>query len=126
MRAADTNILIRLIARDDASQALAAENFVEAGAWVSVLALAEAVWVLRTVYDLDANGLAETIDMLLSHKSFVLQEREAVVGALQQFRERPSLRFSDCLMLELARSAGHTPLGTFDKNLARLDGTQKL
>ena len=105
---------------------LAAENFVKEGAWVSVLALAEAVWVLRTLYDLDANLLAETIHMLLSHKSLILQDRETVARALQQFRERPSLRFSDCLMLELARSAGHTPLGTFDKNLARLDGTQKL
>jgi hypothetical protein len=29
-------------------------------------------------------------------------------------------------MLELARKAGHLPLGTFDRSLARLPGTQKL
>jgi predicted nucleic-acid-binding protein len=35
MRAVDTNLLVRLIARDDAKQVLAAEAFVAAGAWVS-------------------------------------------------------------------------------------------
>jgi hypothetical protein len=29
-------------------------------------------------------------------------------------------------MLEIARKAGHLPLGTFDRSLARADGTQKL
>jgi len=28
--------------------------------------------------------------------------------------------------LEIARKAGHLPLGTFDRNLARLDGTRRL
>ena len=46
MRAVDTNVLVRLIARDDAKQAAAADKFVEKGAWVSILALAETLWVL--------------------------------------------------------------------------------
>jgi predicted nucleic-acid-binding protein len=54
MRAVDTNILVRLIARDDPRQTAAAEAFIVNGAWVSLLALAEAVWVLGTVYDLNA------------------------------------------------------------------------
>jgi hypothetical protein len=29
-------------------------------------------------------------------------------------------------MLQLARKAGHLPLGTFDRNLAKVDGAQKL
>jgi predicted nucleic acid-binding protein len=36
------------------------------------------------------------------------------------------LGFSDCLVLEIARKAGHLPLGTFDRNLSKLDGAQKL
>ena len=50
MRAVDTNVLVRLITRDDSRQAASAESFVEKGAWVSVLALTEAAWVLSTVY----------------------------------------------------------------------------
>src|SRR5271156_6676454 len=35
-----------------------------------------------------------------------------VSAATENFRERPDLGFSDCLMLEIARKAGHLPLGT--------------
>jgi predicted nucleic acid-binding protein len=47
-----------------------------------------------------------------------------VTAALEQFRKRPALGFSDCLVLEISRKAGHLPLGTFDRNLAKLDGAQ--
>ena len=49
MRAIDTNVLVRLITRDDARQAASADIFVKKGGWVSVLALAEATWVLAAV-----------------------------------------------------------------------------
>jgi predicted nucleic-acid-binding protein len=46
MRAIDTNVLVRLIARDDSHQVASAEGFVAGGAWVSALALADATWVV--------------------------------------------------------------------------------
>jgi predicted nucleic-acid-binding protein len=126
MRAVDTNVLVRLIARDDPRQVRSAESFLESGAWVSTLALTEATWVLGSVYQLSSEQLAISVEMLLNHGSLVLQDRDAVEAALNQFRGRPALGFSDCLMLELARKAGHLPLGTFDRNLGKLDGTRKL
>lgn len=126
MRAIDTNVLVRLITRDDSRQVASAERFVENGAWVSVLALAEATWVLATVYELSSKDLAGAIEMLLDHRNLVLEDPEAVAAALELFRARPVLGFSDCLMLELARNAGHLPLGTFDRTLARVEDTQKL
>src|ERR1035438_3340949 len=68
MRAIDTNVLVRLITRDDARQAAAAESFVEHGAWVSVVVLVEASWVLSTVYELSARDLSRAIEMLLHHR----------------------------------------------------------
>src|SRR5262249_23917630 len=50
VRAVDTNVLVRLIALDDAKQLAAAERFVEAGAWVSHLVLIETTWVLDSVF----------------------------------------------------------------------------
>ena len=126
MRAVDTNVLVRLITRDDSRQVVSAESFIATGAWVSVLALAEAAWVLATVYELSAKDLAKAIEMLLNHRSLVLQDPETVAAALEAFRSKPTLGFSDCLMLQLARKAGHLPLGTFDRNLGKVDGTQKL
>ena len=126
MRAVDTNVLVRLLTRDDARQAAAADEFVKKGAWVSVLALAEATWVLTAVYERSATDLAATVDMLLNHKDLTLQDADAVLEALKIFRGRPALGFSDCLLLELARKAGHLPLGTFDRNLGKLDGAERL
>ncbi|MBI3376339.1 MAG: PIN domain-containing protein [Betaproteobacteria bacterium] len=126
MRAVDTNVLVRLVTRDEPRQAAAAEAFVANGAWVPQLALAEATWVLTAVYGLDASAIATAVDMLLNHKDLTLQESEVVANALARFRKRPTLGFSDCLMLEIARKAGHLPLGTFDRNLARLEGAERL
>jgi predicted nucleic-acid-binding protein len=126
MRAVDTNVLVRLITRDDASQATSADNFVEKGAWVSVLALAEATWVLAAVYGLSAGELVIAVEMLLNHKDLTLQDADVVAAALDLFRSRPVLGFSDCLMLQLARKAGHLPLGTFDRALGKIEGAQKL
>jgi predicted nucleic-acid-binding protein len=126
MRAVDTNVLARLITRDDARQSAAAEAFVEKGAWVSILALAEATSVLATVYQRNAAELATAVDMLLNHHDLTLQDADVVVAALDLFRSRTALGFSDCLMLQLARKAGHLPLGTFDRRLAKVEGTQKV
>jgi predicted nucleic-acid-binding protein len=126
MRAVDTNVLVRLIARDNSRQVASAETFVRGGAWVSTLALAEAVWVLGTVYELNAQDQAKAIEMLLNHRDLVVQDAEAVTVALELFRAKPTLGFSDCLMLQLARKAGHLPLGTFDRNLSKIEGSRKL
>jgi predicted nucleic-acid-binding protein len=97
------------------------------GAWVPSLVLAEAVWVLTTVYALDGVQAAKAIGMLLEHDKLVLEHADAVTAALAHFRQkRAALSFSDCLVLELARKAGHLPLGTFDRELGKLDGAEKL
>ena len=126
MRAVDTNVLVRLITRDDPKQVAAAEAFVANGAWLSHLALAEATWVLAAVYDLGAPEIGKAVEMLLNHKNLTLQESEVVSAALEHFRKKPALGFSDCLLLEVARKAGHLPLGTFDRDLGRLHGAEKL
>jgi predicted nucleic-acid-binding protein len=126
MRAVDTNVLVRLVTRDDEAQVASAESFVEKGAWVSHLVLAETIWVLGAAYDLDHRSLATAIDMLLNHKTLSIQDPDVVAAALARYRRKPTLGFSDCLVLEVARKAGHLPLGTFDRNLSKLDGAERL
>jgi predicted nucleic-acid-binding protein len=126
MRAVDTNVLVRLITRDDARQAASADRWVQNGAWVSVLALAEATWVLSAVYERGPSEIASAVEMLLNHRELTLQDPDVVAAALKRFRERPALGFSDCLLLQMARKAGHLPLGTFDRELSKLEGAEKL
>ena len=126
MRAVDTNVLVRLIARDDSRQAAAAEAFVGRGAWVSHIVLVEAVWVLDSVYGLDRSARAKAVGMLLNHRDITVQDADVVATALDRFVARASVSFSDCLGLEVARKAGHVPLGTFDRELAKQDGAERL
>jgi len=126
MHAVDTNVLVRLIAHDDPKQLAAAEAFVSKGAWVSHLVLAETTWVLGGAFDLGHTQIATAIEMLLEHEHLTLQDADVVISALEQYRTEPRLGFSDCLILEIARKAGHVPLGTFDKALSRADGAQRL
>ena len=126
MRAIDTNVVVRLVTRDEPAQVQAAEAFASSGAWISNVVLAETGWVLDSVYGRTAEQIAAAIDTLLNHKNVTMQDTDVVVSALEQFRKRPPLGFADCLVLEIARKAGYLPLGTFDRDLARLDGTQRL
>jgi predicted nucleic-acid-binding protein len=124
MLAVDTNVLVRLLSPAADDQTELAEAFIERGAWVSHLVLAETIWVLDSVYELKADRLAEGIEMLLNHRDLTVQDADVVAEALELFRTRPVLGFSDCLVLEIARKAGHLPLGTFDRELSKLDGAE--
>jgi predicted nucleic-acid-binding protein len=126
MRAVDTNLLVRLVVRDDVKQARRADAFVAPGAWVAQLVLAETVWVLDSVYGLGRSDQALAVDMLLSHDRLTIQDAEGVEAALELFRSGKGVGFSDCLVLASAQRAGHLPLGTFDRRLSRLPGTEQL
>lgn len=126
MLAIDTNVLVRLFVLDDAKQVKAAEQFIAKGAWISHVVLVEALWVLESVYERSAEQLMAALALLLAHESLVLQDADTVSAALVHFKNKPKLGFSDCLVLEIARKAGHVPLGTFDKALAKLPHAQKL
>src|SRR5690349_13417329 len=118
MRSIDTNVLVRLVVRDDATQVKKAEDFIAKGAWVSHLVLVETVWVLDAVYDRSAEQIAAAVAMLLEHNELTLQDGDVVAAALEHYRKRPVVGFSDCMVLAISCKAGHAPLGTFDRNLA--------
>ena len=126
MRAVDTNVLVRLATRDDAKQVASAEAFVAPGAWVSHLVLVEMVWVLTSVYRLKPHDVVAAVGILLAHKNLSLQDADVVGAALQQYQRKPAISFSDCLVLEVARKAGHLPRGTCDRELGKLPGAERL
>ncbi|HJW95396.1 MAG TPA: type II toxin-antitoxin system VapC family toxin [Thermoanaerobaculia bacterium] len=126
MRAVDTNVLVRILVRDEEKQVASADAFVAKGVWVSPVVLAETAWVLNDWYDLSHDIVAAAIEMLLNHETISVHDAEVVAAALGHYRRRPALGFSDCLILEVARKAGHLPLGTFDQSLSKLEGTERL
>ena len=79
MRAVDTNVLVRLLTRDNPKQVATAETFVAGGAWVSHVVLAETTWVLSTVFSRSAQQIAEAIAKLATCH---LERSTAISGGL--------------------------------------------
>ena len=123
-RAADTNVIVRLIVRDDPKQLARAMAYASGGLWVSQVVLVEVAWVLASVYELDAKQLATAIDLLLQHSDVTIEAPDVVSAALASFRKHKGLDFADCLIVEIARKAGRAPVVTFDRALAKLDGAE--
>ncbi len=127
MAAADTNIVLRLLLEDDDAQTRAARAFLRAKGplFVSHVVLAEVMWVLSSVHGFGRPDLSDFVEMLLATDGFDLQDPIAVKDALDTHRSSKA-GFSDCLVLAVARRAGALPLGTFDRNLGRVDGAQRV
>ena len=126
MRAIDTNVLVRLLVRDDPEQVARAEAFVAHGAWVSLPVLVETVWVMQSVYGLNRRRIGTVVGMLVEHEYLTLQDEDVVRRAHATFSGTRSTGFSDCLVVEIARKAGHVPVGTFDTKMSRVDGAHRL
>ena len=98
--------------------------------WERVLGCRIWRWLRRrgcsAVYDCKTTEIATAVELLLGHRDLTLQDPDVVAAALAAFKAHPTVRFSDCLMPEIARKAGHLPLGTFGRHLAKLDGAQRL
>ena len=121
MRAADTNVLVRLLAVDDLAQTSRAEAFLAAGRclWISGIVLVETVWVLSSVYGWKKPQILAMLETITASRDFAFQSIEAVRAAVGLYRTSKA-DVSDCVALELARAEGHLPFATFDKATSRL------
>ena len=126
MRAVDANVLVGLIVRDDPEQVARAEAFGEHGAWISLPVLPETVWDLKSVYGLNRQRMGTVVSMLVEHDRLALQDEDVVRRAHATFARARSVKFSDCLGVEIARRAGHVSVGMFDRKMSRVDGAHGL
>lgn len=120
MRALDTNVLARFFVDDaDDGQAVkqrsAAVAALSERAFVSVTVLLELEWVMRGFYALPTKDIAGVLRALASIEHITLEDRDAVLGALDAFEK--GLGFADAL--HLARSSRAAGFATFDRRLAR-------
>jgi len=114
MTAVDTNIIIRLLARDDEAQYQAARRLFDTyEVFVPVTVVLEAVWVLETVYSQDRPAVASALDGLLGFPNVNVRDERALKSACEWYRE--GLDFADGLHLALSQRASH--FATFDKAL---------
>lgn len=117
MKAIDTNVIVRLIARDDAEQAAAADGVVAGGDLLILpTVLIEAEWVLRSRYKLPRADIAARLDLLCGQPNATVLSADAVAAALVRYAEAGD--FADHLHFALAAEAGATAFVTFDRDLS--------
>jgi len=122
LRGIDTNVLVRLVTRDDAEQFRQVREFLEARfaeadpVLVSVIVLCETVWVLRSSYGIPRREIAAALDQLLGVAGLVIEDREQVAAAVDAYRRGPG-DFSDYLLGERNRAAGCASTATLDRRL---------
>lgn len=127
----DTNVLVRLLTRDDETQAekaraLLDEHADEDGAlFVSDVVLAELVWTLDRAYGFGRQDIATAVMALANNATLGFESRE-VIRQAQALYSRSKAGFADCLILAKARAAGCSSLATFDKGLRGLPGALSL
>ena len=116
MIAVDTNVIVRFLVRDDASQADRAEELIRGSeTWISKTVLLETEWVLRSLYDFAPQSLAGALRALAGLSTVRLEDPGAVARALDWFER--GIDFADALHLASAGNARQ--FATFDRKLAR-------
>lgn len=122
MRGIDTNVLVRLVTRDDTEQFRRVREFLEARfaeadpVLVNVIVLCETVWVLRSSYGIPRREIAAALDQLLGVSGLVIEDRDEVAVAVDAYRRGPG-DFSDYLLGERNRAAGCLSTATLDRRL---------
>ena len=126
----DTNVLLRVIVRDDAKQTPLAEAFLslltsKSPGYIRLVALGEVRGVLRRFYKRTPAQIAVVIEGLLNSTELELQESELVARTLLLFRNA-NTEWQDCLVAQSGLDAACEYTATFDKNAAKLPGMRLL
>jgi predicted nucleic-acid-binding protein len=122
----DTNILVRFIVEDDPDQSAAASRVINVlgeadPGFVSLVAIAETVWVLERAYRRSDAEIARVLERLLQIESLVVQSEQEVFSATIALKEGKGA-FADALIAALGAKAGCRATLTFDRKALRLPG----
>ena len=130
MTALDTNVLIRYLVGDVPEQAEAARSLIDKltpdePGFICREVVLEVAWVLERSYRFTRPQVAEVLMDLTASDTLVVEQSDDVAAAAYRFRQG-GVGFSDLMILRAAERADSTPLQTFDRRLARMQGTELL
>ncbi|MGA8594891.1 MAG: type II toxin-antitoxin system VapC family toxin [Bryobacteraceae bacterium] len=127
----DTNILLRYLTQDDATQSPQATQIIEhqlteeRPGFISLVAMVETVWVLDRVYGLSNLEIAAAVERILQADTLLVQNEQEAFTAMIALKAGAGA-FSDALIGALGAWAGCTVTLTFDKKAKRLKQFQLL
>jgi len=123
----DTNVIVRYLAQDDVRQSAAASRLIEgslsaeARGFVSIVTLAEIVWLMASNYPATRVAVADIVEGLLKTQQLMIEKADVLWRALRAYRDSKA-DFSDAVIVELGRDAGCSKTVTFDRNASAHSG----
>jgi predicted nucleic-acid-binding protein len=126
----DTNVLVRYLTHDDPTQTAAAMRVMnslsfDSPGFLSLIVIAELVWVLAISYRYQKKEIEQVMENLLRSKELVLERAEIVSQALRMFRGGGA-DFADYLIERCAHAAECQYTLTFDEKAATVAGMRLL
>lgn len=124
MIALDTNVLVRHFVQDDARQSAAATKLIktectsEEPGFISLVVLAELVWVLERAYGYDRGQIEHLIRRVLTVADFAVENSELAWRALNEF-QNGTADFADYLIGLAGAAAKAEVTFTFDVRTAK-------
>ena len=125
----DTNIVVRYLTHDDPAQTAAAVKVMDSlssdsRGFLSLIVIAELVWVLEVSYHLKKNEIEQVLETLLRSKELVIERAEIVSQALRKFGASRA-DFADCLIERCGHAAECQYTVTLDQNAAPAAGMRR-
>jgi predicted nucleic-acid-binding protein len=127
----DTNIVVRYLAQDDPVQSARATQIFERRlteeepGFVSLVTMAETVWVLDKAYGLTPEEIARAVERMLQADTLAVQNEQEVFTAMIALKSGQG-SFADVLVGALGKWAGCGSTLTFDGKAVRLEGFEIL
>jgi predicted nucleic-acid-binding protein len=121
MLGVDTNLLVRLLVKDDARQAETARNILSDLSQkfvIQPIVLCELVWVLNVAYGYKKEDIVNVISHLIRVENFVILDKETVQSAIELYSST-NMDFADAYIGYANKNAGCLSSITFDKKAAQ-------
>jgi len=119
----DTNVLVRILVKDDEKQAQLAFDYItdscaDSLVIINNIVFCEVVWVLESAYNYTKEEITDCLSRILKTKQFLIPDKESIRLALKLYQET-KIDFADALIGYLNEKQNCEFTITFDKEAAK-------
>jgi len=112
----DANYILRFLLKDNLKMyKISKECIANNSCLISNEVLAEVVFVLLKVYNINKEEISQTLINFLNYDNIVIDNKTTIINSLKIFAEK-NLDFVDCI---LCAKSGKYTIKTFDKQLSK-------
>ena len=123
----DSNILVRHLTGDPPDQARRATEFLRSGQDLVLvdLVVAEVVYVLESVYELERERVAELVRAIVGFPTVVVADEALLLRALEIY-EQYRIHFAESYLAACAELSGVGVVASFDRDIDRVPTIRRL